>query len=278
MRPIYGPTGVPADHFPKVRGHRFHNPDYAALAAVAARLDAQMAGSGELSRKGNTRALNGALNTSITSTQAAAAVCPPGDQIAALSATLATGAQTSLACAASGGGSTVSKALADDSVIIVCDSAGAVDTMELFCVNGAVAAAATSITFDSQTVRTSHAAGSLVFAVAARMFAALLFATPGDNALGSELAFTGYARQPIPWTAPTAADPPVASTSATMTFGPMSGADGTKTVGFISAMDCLSAGAADNQQGWWTLAATRVPNAGDSIQVSSGALTMQVFH
>lgn len=238
-----------------------------------------MAGSGELSRAGNTAALNAALGCSITG----AGVNPPGRWIGALSVTLATGVATTLTCAAATGGAVLTQAIPDDSVIIVADAAGAVDTMELFTVNGAQAVGAGSITFDSQTVRTSHPNGSGIWLVAWKHYLALFLSSgsPGDNALGTEYAQTGYARQALNWVAPTAADPPVAVTNAILTFGPLSGANGTDIVSFAADRDSLSgpAGAvAGNMGAWWTFGATRTPNAGDSLQIAAAALSMQNYH
>lgn len=236
-----------------------------------------MAGSGELSRVGNTRALNAALISGVTG----GVVNAPGDQVGALSASLGTGAQTSLACAATGGGAVLTKAIPDKAILAVCDAAGAVDQMETVSVNGAVAAAGTAVTFQSQTIRVSHAAGSLLFLIAFKPYLALVLSSgaPTDNGLGTEYSQTGYARNLIPWTAPTTGvDPPVAANQNSTTFGPLSGANGTDVVAYASLRDALSGGAAANQYCWWTFATTRTPNAGDSLNIAAGALTAQVFH
>src|SRR5438132_2547018 len=98
-----------------------------------------MAGSGEFTRTGNTRALNANLGSAITG----GGINAPGDQVAALSATLATGAQTTASTAASGGGAVFTKAIPDKAILALCDAAGAVDQMETVSVNGAIASAAT---------------------------------------------------------------------------------------------------------------------------------------
>lgn len=235
-----------------------------------------MAGSGEFTRKGNLRAENANLMSG-----AVGGINAPGDLVAALSASLGTGAQTTFSTAASGGGAIFTKAIADKSILAICDTAGAVDQMETVSVNGAIAISATSAIFQSQTIRVSHAAGSLVVLLAFKAYLSLIAATtaPTDNSLGSpELVFTGYARQLLPFTLPTAADPPVAANNATVTFGPMSNADGTKVVTYGELMDCLTGGTADNAYAWWTWGTTRTPNAGDSIQIAAAALTMQSYH
>lgn len=234
-----------------------------------------MAGSGEASRIGNTRALNAVLNSGITG----GLWNPPGDLVAALSSTLSTGAQTTLSTAASGGGAIFTKAIPDEAILAVVDATGAAGTSEFFCVNGAVVITATSATIDSQTVKFSHAAGSLVFLVSFQAYLALWISTaPTDNGLGTEYAQAGYARQLVPWTAPTAADPPVAANQATITWGPLSGANNADVVGGCSLRDALSGGTAPNQYAWWTFAATRTPNTNDSLQIAAAALTLQAFH
>jgi len=234
-----------------------------------------MAGSGEFSRIGNTRALNANLGSAITG----GGINAPGDVVAALSATLASGAQTTGSTAASGGGAIFTKAVPDDAVLAICDPAGAADQMEVVTVNGAIALSATSFTFDSQTLKNGHAAGSLIVLLAFKPYLALCISSaPTDNSLGTEYSQTGYARQLVPWTAPTNADPPVAANSGTITWGPLTGANGTDVVGYCSLRDSLSGGAAPNQYAWWTFGATRTPNAGDSLQIAAAALTMQNYH
>lgn len=234
-----------------------------------------MAGSGEFTRKGNLRAENANLMSMVTG-----GINAPGDQVAALSTSLAAGVATTASTAASGGGAIFTKPIADKSILAICDAAGAVDQMETVTVNGAIAISATSFTFASQTIRVAHAAGSLVVLLAFKAYLALYAAgVPTDNTLGTtEIAFTGYARQLLPFTPPTVADPPVAANSALITFGPMSNADGTKVVTYGELLDTLSGGTADNAYAWWTWAATRTPNANDSIQIAAAALTMQSFH
>jgi hypothetical protein len=234
-----------------------------------------MAGSGEASRIGNTRALNAVLNSGITG----GLWNPPGDQVAALSATLSTGAQTTASTAASGGGAIFTKAIPDGAQLFIVDATGALDTMEMVCVNGGIAISATSFTFDSQTIKFSHAAGALVFLGSFQAYLALwISAAPTDNGLGTEYAQAGYARQLVPWTSPTAADPPVAANQAIITWGPLSGANNSDVVGGCSLRDSLSGGTAPNQYAWWTFAATRTPNTNDSLQIAAAALTLQAFH
>src|SRR3984893_16377591 len=51
-------------------------------------------------------------------------------------------------------------------------------------------------------------------------FIALNSTAPTDSTLGGEYTATGYARQSVALSAPTAADPPVTSNSGGLTFGP----------------------------------------------------------
>jgi hypothetical protein len=229
---------------------------------------------GKASRQGNTACLNSFVAGSITN----AAIPPPGVLVGALSATLATGVQTSLSCAASGGGAITTKAIQDDAVLVIADAAGAVDTMELILVNGALAVGATSITFDSQTIRTSHPAGSGIWLIAFKPYLALNSGAPADNALGTEVGFTGYLRQAMTWTAPTAADPPVSATLGVLTFGPFTAGTGA-TVSYSSLMDIpLSAGVGvvANMYAYWTLTTAKTPGTGDSIQVAAAAISMSM--
>jgi hypothetical protein len=204
---------------------------------------------------------------------------PPGDQVAALSATLATGAQTSLATAASGGGAIFTKAIPDGAQVAVVDATGALDTMEMVTINGAVAVSATSATIDSQTIKFSHAAGALVFLLSYQPYLAILISSaPTDNTLGTEYSQTGYARQLIPWTLPTVADPPVAANQNSTTYGPLTGANATDVVGYAGLHDSLTGGTISNRYAWWTFASTRTPASGDSLNIAAAALTMQSFH
>lgn len=226
---------------------------------------------GEFSRVGNTRAENISMMASMGQI---------GDVIAALSAATGTGAITSLATAASGGGAILTKAIPTNCIVSVGTVGGPATSYEYFLCTAGAALSATSIAITSQTVRATHLAGEQVSLVSFAPYLALITATtaPTDTTLGSEYSKTGYARQPITWTAPTAADPPVTSNNGAITFGPVSGANGSDVITYAALMDALSGGAGPNQYMWWTLTATRTPNAGDSLQIASAALTGQSFH
>jgi hypothetical protein len=228
-----------------------------------------VAGSGEFTRTGNNRAECINLMGGITGGTA-----PLGEVVATLSGAATAGVITSLTCSAG-----TSKALPDEAILLIVDAAGTLGTIEAVCVNGAAAAAATSITVDSQTIKYTHAIGALVYLLAFTPYLALLISSaPTDNTLGTEYSQTGYARQLVPWTAPTAADPPVAANQGTITWGPLSGANGTDVVGYCALHDALSGGTIANRYAWWTFGATRTPNAGDSLQIAAAALTMQNYH
>lgn len=223
---------------------------------------------GKFSRYGNTRALNVAMMGSITN----GVIPAPGDLIGTITTAISAGATAQTSIALSGG---TTKAIPDDSVIVACSSTGGVDTMEAFTVNGAASSGATSITIDSCTVNKARANGDQLFLLAFKPFLALNTTAPGDNALGTEYGATGYARQNIPWTAPTAADPPVLNNSTTLTWGPMTAGTGS-TISNCSLMDAPSGGAAANQYAYWTLTTSKTPGTNDSVQAAVSAISMQM--
>jgi hypothetical protein len=223
---------------------------------------------GEFSRTANFRGLNVALSIGGPSGSNL------GDQVAAISTAITAGttAVTSLATATV----TVTRAIPSGSVIICTSTTGT--NVEAFITSGTTASGATSITVVSQTANRARAVGDLIWVlqVPQPYLALITTATaPADNALGSEYAATGNARQPVVWTAPTAADPPVTSNSALLTWGPMTGGTGA-ALGSLSLMDSLSGGTAANQMAWWTLANQKTPGTGDSVTAAAGAVTMQL--
>jgi hypothetical protein len=224
---------------------------------------------GEFSRVGNLRALNGNLMCGITGGVGI------GDPVATLSTSLTAGVNTTLACTAG-----TSKQIPANAGLYLIDAAGTLSTIELVTCTTLTAAAATSIPITSQTTKTTHGVGALVFLATFTPYLAIITATtpPTDNGLGSEENVTGYARQLIPWTVPTAADPPVAANSTSVTFGPLTGATGAHVETYAALMDALTGGTAPNMYAWWTLTATRTPNANDSLNVAIAALTMQSYH
>jgi hypothetical protein len=230
-----------------------------------------MAGSGEFTRTGNTRALNANLMGAVSNTPAG----PPGDLVGTLSSAATAGVVTTITCSAG-----TLKALPTGAQLIIVDAAGTLSTMEMVTLTSAYASGTTTaMNITSQTIKTTHAIGAFVYLGAFTPYLALLISSaPTDNTLGTEYSQTGYARQLIPWTAPTAADPPVAANYATCTFGPLSGANGSDVVGYAGLHDSLSGGAIANRYAWWTFGATRTPAAGDSLQIAAAALSMQSYH
>lgn len=105
-------------------------------------------------------------------------------------------------------------------------------------------------------------------------FIALNSTAPTDSTLGGEYTATGYARQSVAFSAPTAADPPVTSNSGGLTFGPFTANTGA-TLSYASLMDAVSGGTAlANMSAWWTLTTPKTPANGDSATVAVGAITL----
>lgn len=238
---------------------------------------------GQLTHIGNMRAVNAAMMTGITS----GVISPPGDYIGKISAaTPSVGTSgTTITCANATYGVPITKAVPDDAVLAICDSAGAVDTMELVFINhsgGYANGTATAMTIDTHYWSVAHAAGSLVFLIAFKPWFALFTATPSDTAFGTECAMAGYARQPIPWTSPalqSGVEPPVALNAGAIPFD-VHGADGSKTVGWGAIVDTsdLTIVDPDNMYGFWTFGSARTPQSGDSINAAASALTASVYH
>lgn len=105
-------------------------------------------------------------------------------------------------------------------------------------------------------------------------FIALNSTAPTDSTLGGEYTATGYARQSVAFSAPTAADPPVTSNSGGLTFGPFTANTGA-TLSYGSLMDGVSGGTATaNMYAWWTLTTPKTPANGDSATVAVGSITL----
>lgn len=227
---------------------------------------------GEFSRRGNQRALNAAMSI------AGQNGSNQGDIVATVNATISAGAVTSITCTA------LARSIPDGSLIMVvaqgantgAGTGGGVDGAQppdVYVVNGAAASGATSITVDSRTSLAHTIGDPIVVLCVPQTYLALNTATPADNALGTEYGATGYARQPVTWSLPTAADPPSTGNTALLTYGPMTAGTGS-TISYGSLMDALSGGAADNQMAWWTLTTAKTPGANDSVTVAIQAATM----
>lgn len=221
---------------------------------------------GEFARlAGNQRALNIALSIGGPSG------ANLGDIVATVTTGITAGTATTTSIVCSGG---LSRALPSGTVII-CTSTTGTNT-EAYLLNGAHAAAVTTLTVTSQTANRARVSGDLVWVlqVPQPYLALITNATaPLDNVLGSEYTATGYARQPVVWSAPTAADPPVTGNTALLTWGPMTAGTGA-VLASLSLMELLSAGTAANQMAWWTLAATKTPGTGDSVTTAIQGVTM----
>jgi hypothetical protein len=222
-----------------------------------------MAGSGDLSRIGWLHALNAGVGSTITG---AVGIGPAGDLIGTLSAAMTAGVVTTFTCSAG-----TSKAIPANALLVVVDAAGTLTTQEMFMVTTAYATGtATAMNITSQTFKTTHAIGALVYLSAFAPFETLTTTTPTSHALGTEYGATGMARQPLTLTATTVADPPVSANNAIITFGPMTAGTGSSiTNGEI--MDALTGGTADNMYAFFTWGTAKTPGVGDSVQIAAAA-------
>lgn len=104
-------------------------------------------------------------------------------------------------------------------------------------------------------------------------YLALLTSAPTDaSTLGtmSEVSTSGYARQAVTWSAPSAADPPESHNSGAVTFGPFS-ADPPNVTHY--ALVSASSGTTGDFLAWGAWATARDAASGDSLQVASSALS-----
>jgi hypothetical protein len=98
---------------------------------------------------------------------------------------------------------------------------------------------------------------------------------PTDSTIGVEFSVTGYSRQSVAFTSPTAADPPVTSTTAQLTFGPFTAGTGAQvTYGALVDLASSAITATTNMYAWWTLTTPKTPATGDSITVPLGSITL----
>lgn len=109
------------------------------------------------------------------------------------------------------------------------------------------------------------------------MYLALYTTNPNDAstmasiAPGVETTMTGYARQSMAFTAPSAADPPETHNSGVVTFGPVTGSMATVTgFGIVST----SSGASGDFAAWGALTTSRTPTSGDSLQAAIAAFSL----
>jgi hypothetical protein len=115
----------------------------------------------------------------------------------------------------------------------------------------------------------NHITGKVAFAKPTA-YIALCTTAPTDLAVGTEAAYTNYARvatAPADWNSATAASPSVASNANIVSF-PTCGATGATITNFM-LMDALTGG---NMIGWGT--ASLVVSSGITPQFAAGALVL----
>lgn len=103
----------------------------------------------------------------------------------------------------------------------------------------------------------------------------LCTSAPTDSTIGTEYGATGYARQTITFSAPTAADPPVTSNTALITFGPFTAGTGATIT--HAELVFAAAGTIDpltEMTGWWVLTTSKTPGVGDSATIAIGAFSL----
>jgi hypothetical protein len=106
-------------------------------------------------------------------------------------------------------------------------------------------------------------------------YIALTTTAPTDSTIGTEYAATGYARQAVAWTSPTAADPPVSSNSGALTFGPFTAGTGsTISYGELTDQSAGAITATTQMYAWWTFGTAKTPANGDSATIAIAALSM----
>lgn len=105
-------------------------------------------------------------------------------------------------------------------------------------------------------------------------YLALLTSAPTDSttlATMAEVTTSGYARQSITWSAPSAADPPETHNTNTITFGPFT-ADPPNVTHW--AVVSASSGTTGDFLMWGAWTTARDAASGDSLQVAASALSM----
>lgn len=106
------------------------------------------------------------------------------------------------------------------------------------------------------------------------MYLALLTAAPTDAstlATMTEVSTSGYARQSVAFSAPSAADPPETHNTATITFGPFS-ADPPNVTHF--ALVSASSGTTGDLVAWGAWGTARDAANGDSLQVAASGVSI----
>jgi len=106
-------------------------------------------------------------------------------------------------------------------------------------------------------------------------YVTLCTTAPTDSTTGTEYTASGMARQAVVWTAPTAADPPVTSTTSTLTFGPFTAGTGaTIAYGELTDQSSGAITATTQMYAWWTFGTAKTPANGDSATIAAAALSL----
>ena len=206
-----------------------------------------MAGSGQFSRKGKQNALHAVLGLAFTVTNKA---------LTSNVATLTIGSH-------------------DLQIGDTVDVTGVDATFNGTWVITAVAGTTISYADVAANVGSVASGGTVAFVATYAGFVALTTTAPTDSAIGTEYAATGYARQAIAWTVPTAADPPVSSNTALLTFGPFTAGTGS-TISYaeLTTQSSGTITATQNMLAWWTLGTPKTPANGDTATIAIAALSM----
>ena len=226
-----------------------------------------MAGSGSLTQTGGLRALNATLMS-----QGAIGAIGGADVIGTITTGVST--NTSLSSFTLSGGTT--KQVPATAVYITIPAAGTQSAVQAWIGTGLQASGVTTVNVGAQTTRTVGGAinnGDQLALLSFAPYLSLTTTAPTGSALGTEYTATGYARQPVVWTAPTAANPPNAVNNGSITFGPTSSSPGT-VIAYGALMDAITGGTAPNSYAFWTFATTRTPVSGDSVQIATTALSL----
>lgn len=88
----------------------------------------------------------------------------------------------------------------------------------------------------------------------------------------AEVSDSGYSRATVSWTAP-AGDPSQIETDADITFGPFNDTVGEVGWVFLTSAD---SGTSGDVLAYWEATTHRTPDAGDSIRINAGDLTLDV--
>lgn len=112
---------------------------------------------------------------------------------------------------------------------------------------------------------------------AATTYMALCTADPGKNPANpgaiNEVSASGYARQSVAWSAPSAADPSESHNTGVLTFGPFTALPGTVT---HCACVTSSSGSTGTMRAKWTLDNSKTPALNESLQFNASGLSLSL--